>query len=111
MIYSSPPPENPIDQGDIVDGCPLTFLTEYDLDRPGQGEIECVPTRVLIMTQTCDLVQRKVSTVTAATIYEAQFIVDQGLLKPSDVRRGPYGRPGCTGGTSCRRARNSDSTR
>jgi hypothetical protein len=86
MIYSWTSPESPIDQGDIVDGCPLTFLSEYDLDRPGQGEVECVPTRVLVLTQTCDLVQRKVSSVTAAIIYEAQLIVDRGLLKPADIR-------------------------
>ncbi|MGD0042692.1 MAG: hypothetical protein ABSE84_20190 [Isosphaeraceae bacterium] len=86
MIYLGPSPDSPIDQGDIVDQCPLTFLTEYDLDFPGQGEIECVPTRVLVLTQTCDLAHRKISAVTAAIVHEAQFIVDQGLLKPADVR-------------------------
>ena len=86
MIYLGPSPDNPIDQGDIVDQCPLTFLTEYDLNLPGQGEIECVPTRVLVLTQTCDLAHRKISAVTAAIVHEAQFIVDQGLLKPADVR-------------------------
>lgn len=86
MIYLGPSPDNPIDQGDIVDQCPLTFLTEYDMDLPGQGEIECVPTRVLVPTQTCDLAHRKISAVTAAIVHEAQFIVDQGLLKPADVR-------------------------
>ena len=86
MIYLGPSPDNLIDQGDIVDQCPLTFLTEYDMDLPGQGEIECVPTRVLVLTQTCDLAHRKISAVTAAIVHEAQFIVDQGLLKPADVR-------------------------
>ncbi len=86
MIYLGPSPDSPIDQGDIVDQCPLTFLTEYDLNFPGQGEIECVPTRVLVLTQTCDLAHQNLTTVTAATVYEAQFIVDQGLLKPADVR-------------------------
>jgi hypothetical protein len=86
MIYLGPSPDSPIDQGDIVDQCPLTFLTEYDMDLPGQGEIECVPTRVLVLTQTCDLAHRKISAVTAAIVHEAQFIVDQGLLKPADVR-------------------------
>src|SRR5271157_2157110 len=86
MIYLGPSPDNPIDQGDIVDQCPLTFLTEYDMDLPGQGEIECVPTRVLVLTQTCDLAHRKITALTAAIVHEAQFIVDQGLLKPADVR-------------------------
>ena len=86
MIYLGQSTDSPIDQGDIVDQCPLTFLTEYDLDLPGKGEIECVPSRVLVLTKTCDLAHRKLTTVTAATVYEAQFIVDQGLLKPADVR-------------------------
>jgi hypothetical protein len=86
VIYLGPSTDSPIDQGDIVDQFPLTFLTEYDLDLPGQGEIECVPSRVLVLTQTCDLAHRKLTTATAATVYEAQFIVDQGLLKPADVR-------------------------
>jgi hypothetical protein len=86
MIYAGPPPDSAIDQGDIIDGCPLTFLTEYDLNHPGEGEIECVPTRVLVLTQTCDLAHRKISAVTSAIVYDAQFIVDQGLLKPADVR-------------------------
>jgi len=37
MIYLGPSTDIPIDQGDIVDQCPLTFLTEYDLDLPGKG--------------------------------------------------------------------------
>jgi hypothetical protein len=86
MIYSNPPTDSPIDQGDIVESCPLTFLTDYDLNLPGHGEIECVPTRVLVLTQTCDFANRKISTVTTAVIHEAQLIVDQGLLKPADVR-------------------------
>jgi len=86
MIYSGPFPDSPIDQCDIVDQCPLTFLTEYDLNLPGQGEIECVPTRVLVLTQTCDLANRKATSATVAVVHEAQFIVDQGLLKPADVR-------------------------
>ena len=45
-----------------------------------------MPTRVLILTQTCDLVQAKVSSITVATVYEAQYIVDQGLLKQTDIR-------------------------
>jgi len=86
MIYFIPPTDSPIDQGDVVDDCPQTFLTEYDLNLPGQGEIECVPTRVLVLTQTCDLANRKISAVNIAVIHEAQIIVDQGLLKPADLR-------------------------
>jgi hypothetical protein len=86
MIYAGPSYGSAIDQGDIVESCPLTFLTEYDMNRPEEAEVECVPARVLVLTQTCDLAHRKISEITVAIVYEAQFIVDKGLLKPSDVR-------------------------
>src|SRR5271157_3374314 len=98
MIYLGPSPDSPIDQGDIVDQCPLTFLTEYDLNLPGQGEIECVPARVLVLTQTCDLANRKATNATVAVVHEAQFIVDQdsmwchrnsGVLGPQRIDLGP----------------------
>jgi hypothetical protein len=86
MIYLLPQRDSPIDQADIVDGCPLTFLTDYDRDHPGEGEVELVPTRVLVLTQTCDLANQKVTNLTVAVVHEARFIVEQGLLKPADVR-------------------------
>jgi hypothetical protein len=86
MIYSRPTSAEPIDQGDIIDGCPLTSLLKYDDDLPELSEVECVPYRTLILTQTCDLANQKVTNATVAVVYEAQFIVDQGLLRPADVR-------------------------
>jgi hypothetical protein len=46
MIYSAPSPESPIDQADIIDGCPLIFITEFDLSDPARSEVEYVPTRL-----------------------------------------------------------------
>jgi hypothetical protein len=110
MIYLGPSPDNPIDQGDIVDQCPLTFLTEYDMDLPGQGEIECVPTRVLVLTQTCDLAHRKISAVTAAIVHEAPSSSTRvSSSRPTFADR--FGLPGFTAGTSCPQIRISASTR
>jgi hypothetical protein len=86
MIYEDTSPSDPIDQGDIVEGCPLIFVSRLDLDNLGENEIEVVPTRVLVLTQTCDLVHRKVSNVTVATVRDAQFLVAENLLKPADIR-------------------------
>jgi hypothetical protein len=86
MIYSRTSQDSLIDQGDIIDKCPLTFLIDYDLNLPGEAQVECVPTRVLVLTQTCDLVQKKTSVVAVAVVHEAQSLVGQGLLKPADVR-------------------------
>jgi hypothetical protein len=64
MIYEGISPSDPIDQADIVERCPLTFVTRYDLDDVDRNEVELVPTRVLVLTQTCDLANRKTSMVT-----------------------------------------------
>jgi hypothetical protein len=86
MIYSLPLPDSAIDQGDIIDSCPLLFLIDYHFEHPAEGESECVPTRVIVLTQTCDLANRKATNATVAVVYDAQAIVDQGLLKPADIR-------------------------
>ncbi|MDB5352641.1 MAG: hypothetical protein JWN86_3888 [Planctomycetota bacterium] len=39
-----------------------------------------------MLTQTCDLANRRVSSVTGAVVLDAQNLVDRGLLKPADVR-------------------------
>jgi hypothetical protein len=86
VIYSWSSPVSPIDQGDIVVECPLVFLINYDANVPADARVECVPTRVLVLTQTCDLAQKKTTAVTVAIVHEARSLVDQGLLKPADVR-------------------------
>ncbi len=86
MIYGHILPSDAIDQGDIIEECPLTFVHRYDLDDLDQNEIEFVPTRVLVLTQTCDLANQKTSMVTVAVVHDAQSLVDQNVLKPADIR-------------------------
>jgi hypothetical protein len=86
MIYAFLQPEDPIDRGDILAGCPLMFLSRYNIDDIDHAEVEWVPSRVLVLTQTCDLANRKVSSVTTVVVHDAQFLVDQGLLKRDDIR-------------------------
>ncbi len=31
MIFDSPRPEAPVDQGDIIDGCPLHHVASFDV--------------------------------------------------------------------------------
>jgi hypothetical protein len=86
MIYGGASPRDPIDQADIVEGCPLIFVSGYDPDDFDKNEIEFVPTRVVVLTQTCDLVNRKTSMVTVAIVLDAHSLVDRNLLKPADIR-------------------------
>ena len=67
MIFDAPPLNAPVDQGDIIDGCPLHHLESFDLaSLLAERELESVVStysRVLVQTQTCDLAQKKSSAV------------------------------------------------
>ncbi len=110
MIYGAPAIDEPLDQGDLIDQCLILSVKEFDLDGNDPPEINVARNRVLVLTQACDLANQKVTNLTVAVVHEAQFIVDQGLLKPADVR-GPVGAARVMGGTFCPRARTLASTR
>jgi hypothetical protein len=86
VIYQATSDEEPIDQADIIEGCRTLALKELDLDALQPPQINVTIGRVLVLTQTCDLVNRKVTNVTVATVHDAQFLVAENLLKPADIR-------------------------
>ena len=86
MIYFAPTPDESIDQGDLIDECPVVSIIEY---HPGQLNTEKVKfeqRRVLVLTQTCDLANKKVDEVIVATVFDAQQLVDRKILKAADIR-------------------------
>lgn len=86
MIYRHPGREEPIDQGDIIDACPLVTLDSADLSVVDVLPVRHSLERVLVLTHTCDLAQLRATRVVVAVAHEAQRLVDQGLLKPADIR-------------------------
>ena len=87
MIYRLPAVDEPLDQGDIIDQCPVVRVTDFDLDQPNDKiHLETVSNRVIILTQTCDLANEKVTSITTAVVHDAQKLVDNRILKPSDIR-------------------------
>lgn len=86
MIYQNPPLDFPVDQGDIVDECPILEVARFDPDKIEPLELGYGPSRVVVLTQTCDLVNAKTTRVTVARVLVAQDLVDQRLLKESEIR-------------------------
>ncbi len=86
MIYSFPGADASLDQGDLVDNCLILSIKEFDLDGGTLPGINVANNRVLVLTQACDLANRKLTNVTVAVVHDAQLIVDQGLLKTADIR-------------------------
>ncbi len=86
MIYRLPAPGEPLDQGDIIQGCPLVMVESYDPDQPEQLPVTGAPTRVIILTQACDLASQKAKSAVVAAVLDAQALVAQGLLKAADIK-------------------------
>ncbi len=86
MIYRLPPVEDPVDQGDIIEEYPAIIPPAFDVNDIHVAEIETVSSRVIVLTQTCDLATQKVNAVLCAVVFEAQGLIDQKLIKAADVR-------------------------
>lgn len=86
MIYRLPPLDDPLDQGDIIEACPILELTEYDPDGKGPLSSTYAVQRILVLTQTCDLANAKASRVVVAVVLDSQSLVEQQMLKPADIR-------------------------
>lgn len=86
MIYRRPQLDAPVDQGDVIDGCPLVTVSQFDPVSPATPVVEHAIGRVVVLTQACDLVNRKVSQVTVALVLDAATLVASGQIKAADVR-------------------------
>src|SRR5712664_3774837 len=91
MIYDSPSADAPIDQGDIIDGCPLFHLATFNAARVIARELNSLEIysnfcRVVVLTQTCDLANQKTTMAITARIHDAEELVRQGILKRADVQ-------------------------
>jgi hypothetical protein len=50
VIYHAPTPDQPLDQADIVEACPVLTLTTFDLDALKPPKITVSPCRVIVLT-------------------------------------------------------------
>jgi hypothetical protein len=86
MIFSRPADGDPIDQGDVIDDCPILWHAYWDLDRQPMVQVKEFLSRVIVLTQTCDLAQAKTIWAIVAMVFPAQKLVDDGILKSADIR-------------------------
>ena len=86
MIYLRPSPDDPIDQGDMVDGYPILQIANFDLQFPDSPKVACSTHRVVVLTQTCDLANQKTQRVVAAIVHSAHLLVAQHIVTAADVR-------------------------
>ncbi len=82
-MYATPA-DSQLEQGDVIDDCPLPVFV--DPGAPPTGPVTVPTARVVVLTQTCDLVQGKAVRAVVATCYPAQLLIDRQVLKPALVR-------------------------
>jgi hypothetical protein len=86
MIYSAPSSADAVDQGDLIDECPVLAIHAFDVARPGEVAVKATPQRVVVLTQTCDLANEKTLAANVLETFDAQFLIDQQIFKPADVK-------------------------
>jgi hypothetical protein len=78
---------DPLTQGDVIEDCPLVGLNlaalPVDSNDPAT---KWWTSRVIVLTQACDLAQAKVASVLVARVHDAQTLVDTGVLKGTVIR-------------------------
>ncbi len=86
MIYSRPDSTSPVDQGDIVDDCPIALFESVPDSTTLAAELTSQFRRVYVLTQSCDLAQRKATNVVVALVLDAEQLIATSVLKAADVR-------------------------
>lgn len=85
-MYETPNLEQPLFQGDILDGCPIFGLDVAEATIDLSSAPSRWQERVTVLTQACDLAHAKTSKVLVALVQPAQQLVEKGILKPAVIR-------------------------
>jgi hypothetical protein len=86
VIYRKPGEDDPIDQGDLIDGCPVVTVAAIDpVNFTGTTAVQGT-SRAIVLTQTCDFANQKANLAVVAVVRDAPWMVSQGLLNVSDIR-------------------------
>lgn len=85
-LYRLPAPTDAIDQGDIIDGCPVLLINNFNIENLQTLDVKGPLGRVLVLTQTCDLANEKNRQAVCAVVYEAPYLVERQLLKAEQIR-------------------------
>lgn len=77
---------DPLYQGDIIDSCPLIFWECFEDEGDVIRKPQEIDVRVVVLTQSCDLDNRKSTRVQVAVVHETEFLVRHGVLKAKTIR-------------------------
>jgi hypothetical protein len=70
----------------LLEGCPINLIRSLAPNASNQPLVDFDFSRVVVLTQTCDLANQKATFANVAEVFDAQFLIDQRLFKPADVK-------------------------
>jgi hypothetical protein len=77
----------PLSQGDLInDGLQVGLRIGQNPVNLQDPAIEWWTARVIVLSQSCDIVQGKAESVIVATVHNAQALADKGILKGNVIR-------------------------
>lgn len=85
-MYRVPSLQEEISQGDIFDGCPVFGFDPDDQPIDVENAPSVWKSRVVVMTQACDLALCKTVLVVVAIVHDAQKLVEDGVLRGEQIR-------------------------
>lgn len=85
-MFTQPGNSEPLFQGDIIDSCPLIFWECFQADDEVIRKPLEIDVRVVVLTQSCDLDNKKSTRVQVAVVHETKLLVQQGVLKAATIR-------------------------
>jgi hypothetical protein len=85
-MLKQPGNSEPLYQGDIINSCPLIFWACYQDGDHVIRKPEEIDVRVIVLTQSCDLDNKKSTRVQVAVVHETAFLVQHGVLKAKTIR-------------------------
>ena len=83
-MYRRIDPEAPLEQGEIVDDCPILYWHREEKSTSWNAAESSE--RIVVLTQACDLANPISTRVQVATVHEADRLVELGVLKPQTIR-------------------------
>jgi hypothetical protein len=86
MIYQAVTPDEALDQGDLVTECPIPRIDQFDLANPSAANLALALSRVVVLTQTCNLANNKTPLINVAVVFDARFLVDEGIFTTAEIK-------------------------
>jgi hypothetical protein len=84
--HATDEPVIPLSQGDILDDCPLVFWADQTREILQGDEPLSIRSRVIILTQACDLANAKTVRAVTAVVHAAVDLVQTGRVKEKFIR-------------------------